>query len=96
MLWLAIVGCQWMPEVHAECTPLRLSPGRPECDGISLCIETTISHPVAAPEKVTTRTWFQGADGVGIEVPSAPRCVGCPAPTIEEMVCAAPEQLSRR
>jgi hypothetical protein len=96
MLWL-VGGCVWMPSVHTECAPLRLATGRPECDGISLCIETTRPSVLGLPERVSTRSWFQTADGTSIQLASSPRCTNC-EPNLQELVCAdvEPEQTTRR
>lgn len=95
---LTLIGCAWMNQVQTECAPLRLSTGRPECEGISLCIETTTPHPFTEPHKSSTRSWFQNADGVGVQLASASSCPSCAVPNLRELVCAdvEPEQTTRR
>lgn len=86
MLWLA--GCAFTGEVRTECAPLRLSTGRPECEGIALCVET-IRQPFGGPAYTSRRSWFQSADGESIEVAPAPTCASCREPSLQDMVCGA-------
>ena len=85
MLWLA--GCSFIGEVRTECAPLRLTTGRPECDGIALCVET-FRPPFVGPAYTSRRSWFQSAEGVNIEVAPAPTCTSC-EPSLQDMVCGA-------
>lgn len=90
MFWLSLLGCSWNPEVvRTECAPLRLSTGRPECDGISLCIETTTLQSTTGMGRTSSRSWFQNAAGAPIPVSTGPFCSDC-EPSLRELVCAEP------
>lgn len=89
---LLLVGCVWGPATEKECTSLRLTTGRPECDGISLCIETKLHQPWSGPVRTTSRSWFQDARGRTIEAVPPPRCADCPEPSLRDRVCATPPQ----
>jgi hypothetical protein len=88
MLWLSLLGCSWRPEVvETECAPLRLSTGRPECDGIALCVETTTLQSLSGTGRTTSRSWVQNADGAAIPVSTGPVCRDC-EPSLRDLVCA--------
>jgi hypothetical protein len=87
-MWWWLAGCFYLlDEVHTECAPLRLSTGRPECDGIELCVQTRRPR-FAGAAATTSRSWFVTAEGETIEIREYRRCATCDEPPLQDLVCA--------